>query len=40
MDSTLHWHEFVRRDAPLVIYYPACGGGEECMTACPFSSEV
>jgi len=38
--EALHWREFVRRDAPLLIYYPACGGGEECMTACPFSSEV
>jgi len=35
-----HWREFVRKDAPLVIYYPACGGGEECITACPFSTEV
>ncbi len=34
-----HWREYVKED-PLVIYYPACGGGEECMTACPFSSEV
>ncbi len=36
----LHWREVLRRDAPLLIYYPACGGGEECITACPFSNEV
>ncbi len=35
-----HWTEFIDTSGPLVIYYPACGGGEECITACPFKDKV
>lgn len=35
-----HWREYYRRDAPLAIYYPACGGGEECIAACPYGDKI
>ncbi len=35
-----HWSKFVNISHPLVIYYPACGGGEECITACPFKDKI
>ena len=35
-----HYYEEMMAKAPLVIYYPTCGGGEECITACPFADKV
>ena len=38
-----HWtyyFEQMKKNATLVIYYPTCGGGEECITACPKKDEV
>lgn len=34
------WRGFYRPDAPLAIYYPSCGGGEECIAACPYGGEI
>ena len=34
------WKEYVYRQAPLLIYYPICGGGEECITACPQKEKI
>ncbi len=30
----------MEKSAPLIIYYPLCGGGEECITACPFADKI
>ena len=35
-----HWRELYDPAAPLAIYYPSCGGGEECIAACPRGSEI
>ncbi|NPA84583.1 MAG: ferredoxin family protein [Crenarchaeota archaeon] len=38
-----HWSYYFKRmkeEATLVIYYPTCGGGEECITACPQKDKV
>ncbi len=38
-----HWkkyYEYLQKRAPLIIYYPLCGGGEECITACPFADKI
>ncbi|WP_456394542.1 4Fe-4S dicluster domain-containing protein [Thermococcus sp.] len=44
MSSSLRdWKEYYRtmaENAPLTIYYPLCGGGEECITACPYGEEI
>ncbi|NPA75181.1 MAG: ferredoxin family protein [Euryarchaeota archaeon] len=36
------WREFenLQKNAPLHIYYPLCGGGEECISACPFGDKI
>ncbi len=34
------WQTFVNPDAPVQIDYPICGGGEECITACPYGSKI
>ena len=31
----MSWRDLLNTK-PLYIYYPACGEGEECITACPF----
>ncbi len=38
-EGVMNWRAFVK-EAPLVIYYPSCGGGEECITACPTPDRV
>ncbi|UXD21806.1 (4Fe-4S)-binding protein [Ignicoccus pacificus DSM 13166] len=38
-----HWryyYEKMLKEAPLVIYYPTCGGGEECLYVCPNKDRV
>ena len=38
-----HWkvyYEKMKEEAPLVIYYPTCGGGEECLYVCPNRDKV
>ena len=40
MSKLKDWRNFADDKAPLVIYYPACGGGEECITACPRGKEI
>ncbi|WP_238516180.1 4Fe-4S dicluster domain-containing protein [Thermococcus gammatolerans] len=34
------YHERMKETAPLTIHYPLCGGGEECISACPFGEEI
>jgi len=34
------WQTFVNPDAPVQIDYPICGGGEECITACPYGTKI
>lgn len=37
------WHTFYKKmkeSAPFVIYYPICGGGDECITACPYGDKI
>ncbi len=34
------YHKAMREKAPLVIHYPICDGGEECIYVCPFGNEV
>ncbi|MGQ4891487.1 MAG: 4Fe-4S dicluster domain-containing protein [Candidatus Njordarchaeia archaeon] len=43
MGEIKHWKEYyedMMENKPLVIYYPTCGGGEECITACPFKDKI
>ncbi len=42
MSGTPDWREYAKlqENAPLQIYYPLCGGGEECITACPFGDRI
>ncbi len=35
-----HYYEEMKRKAPLIIYYPLCGGGEECISVCPYADKV
>ena len=35
-----YYYERMLKEAPLVIYYPTCGGGEECLSVCPKRDEV
>ena len=32
--------EAKRRGSPVLIYYPICGGGEECLSVCPKKDEI
>jgi len=34
------YHERMKEEAPLVIHYPICGGGDECIYVCPFSDRI
>jgi len=37
------WREYygkMKETAPLIIHYPLCGGGEECIFVCPFGDKV
>ncbi|WP_456365621.1 4Fe-4S dicluster domain-containing protein [Thermococcus sp.] len=34
------YYERMKEASPLVIHYPICGGGDECISACPFSEEI
>ena len=36
------WREYYEamKRGPLVIYYPTCGGGEECLYVCPNREDV
>ncbi len=38
--TILDWQAFVDDDAPIQIDYPICGGGEECITACPYGTKI
>ncbi|MBO8175580.1 MAG: ferredoxin family protein [Thermococcus sp.] len=43
MSEAKSWREYYERmkqKAPLTIYYPICGGGEECITACPYGEKI
>ncbi|AMQ19326.1 4Fe-4S dicluster domain-containing protein [Thermococcus peptonophilus] len=43
MSQALHWtayYERMEKNAPLKIYYPLCGGGEECIFVCPYSDSI
>ncbi len=34
------YYESMNKSAPLTIYYPICGGGEECITVCPYGEKI
>ncbi len=34
------YYESMSKNCPLTIYYPICGGGEECITACPYGEKI
>ncbi len=34
------FHEKMKETAPLVIHYPICGGGDECIFVCPFADKI
>ncbi len=41
--NEVDWKEYYGRmkdEAPLVIHYPICGGGDECIYVCPFSDRI
>jgi len=41
--DTPDWKEYyekMKETAPLVIHYPICGGGDECIFVCPFSDKI
>ncbi|AGB04569.1 ferredoxin [Aciduliprofundum sp. MAR08-339] len=42
MTDVKDWEYFAKlqKNNPLKIYYPLCGGGEECISACPFGDEI
>ena len=43
MKSVKHWFEYynlMKHSTPFIIQYPICGGGEECITACPFGDKI
>ena len=43
MSETKSWKEYyecMKQKAPLTIYYPICGGGEECIAACPYGGKI
>jgi ferredoxin len=40
MDKIKHWTYYLNEKSPLQIFYPTCGGGEECITACPFKDKI
>ena len=43
MSETKSWkeyYEYMKQKAPLTIYYPICGGGEECITACLYGEKI
>ncbi len=35
-----YYYELMKNNAPLTIYYPICGGGEECISVCPYGYEI
>ncbi len=35
-----HYYELMKNNAPLTIYYPICGGGEECISVCLYGHEI
>ncbi len=43
MNDAPDWREYYRemeKSSPLLIRYPLCGGGEECITACPYGESI
>lgn len=34
------YYDKMKGTAPLVIHYPICGGGEECILVCPFGDKI
>ncbi len=43
MNDAPDWRGYyteMKETAPLVIHYPLCGGGEECIFVCPFSDKI
>ncbi len=34
------YYEEMKEKCPLTVYYPICGGGEECITACPWGDSI
>ncbi|NJF24599.1 ferredoxin family protein [Thermococcus sp. Bubb.Bath] len=43
MSEALHWTAYYKemeKNAPLKIYYPICGGGEECIFVCPYADSI
>jgi len=40
MQNTKNWNIFIDKKAPVIIHYPTCGGGEECITACPYHQKI
>ncbi len=40
---TLDWRYYYRymlENTPFIIHYPTCGGGDECILACPYGSLI
>ncbi len=35
-----NYYQAMKKDGKLLIDYPICGGGEECITACPKGEEI
>jgi len=40
MSKIKNWNIFVRKNEPISIHYPTCGGGEECITVCPHHEKI
>jgi len=44
MSSVPSWRHYyekaINEKHPLIIYYPTCGGGDECITACPYGDKI
>ncbi len=38
--SWRHYYRYMRENTPFIIYYPACGGGDECILACPYGDRI
>ncbi len=38
--SWRYYYQYMRENTPFVIYYPTCGGGDECISACPYGDKI
>jgi len=40
MTEIKHWTSFPQKDQAVIIHFPTCGGGEECITVCPHHEKI